>query len=146
VTLWRRELMVTSLHLNRLIQFQTSSEISESFWMWLTPGLNKARLHNIIHTSTITFTVFCTSYCIRAFLRTWVGSFDSVKYIYLDALNWYAFVWITILYCSDVDLVLKGCSTFFGNRLILPLPRVKQLSFTIFECIQLIFWFLEEYQ
>jgi len=32
---------------------------------WLTPGLNKARLHNIIHTSTITFTVFCTSYILH---------------------------------------------------------------------------------
>jgi len=25
-------------------------------------------------------------------------------------------------------------------------PRVKQLSFTVFECIQQIFWYLEEYQ
>jgi len=34
---------------------------------------------------------------------------------------------------------LKGYSTFFGNRLIYHSPRVKQLSFTVFECIQSIF-------
>jgi len=34
---------------------------------------------------------------------------------------------------------VKGYSTFFGNRLILPLPRVKQLSFTVFACIETIF-------
>jgi len=39
------------------------------------------------------------------------------------------------------NMHLKGYSTFFGNRLILQYnsPRVKQLSFTIFESIQLIF-------
>jgi len=34
--------------------------------------------------------------------------------------------------------MLKGFSTFFGNRLILQL-RVKQLGFTVFEYIQTIF-------
>jgi len=44
------------------------------------------------------------------------------------------------------QLFLKGYSTFFleidsfDNS-----PRVKQLGFTIFESIQPIFWYLEEY-
>jgi len=42
---------------------------------------------------------------------------------------------------------LKGYSTFFGNKgSFYNSPRVKLLSFTIFESIQLIFWYLEEYQ
>jgi len=42
---------------------------------------------------------------------------------------------------------LKGYSTFFleiGS--FYNSPIVKQLSFTVFESIQLIFWYLEEYQ
>jgi len=42
---------------------------------------------------------------------------------------------------------LKGYSTFLGEIVsFYNSPRVKQLSFTIFESIQLIFWYLEEYQ
>jgi len=43
--------------------------------------------------------------------------------------------------------VLKGILHFFGNFTSFYLsPRVKQLGFTIFECIQPIFCYLEEYQ
>jgi len=43
-------------------------------------------------------------------------------------------------------MTLKGYSTFFGLDLFYNSPRVKQLSFTVFESIQLIFGYLEEYQ
>jgi len=38
----------------------------------------------------------------------------------------------------DLEQKIKGILNFFENRLI-PLPRVKQLSFTVFESIQPIF-------
>jgi len=47
----------------------------------------------------------------------------------------------TVQQCS-----LKGYSTFFGNRLNLNSPRVEQVGFTVFESIQPIFGYLEEYQ
>jgi len=45
-----------------------------------------------------------------------------------------------------LDFFLKGYSTFLELDSFYNSPRVKQLSFTVFESIQLIFWYLEEYQ
>jgi len=41
---------------------------------------------------------------------------------------------------------IKGYSTFLEIGSFYHSPRVKQLSFTVFECILPIFWYLEEYQ
>jgi len=41
--------------------------------------------------------------------------------------------------CINSYITLKGYSTFFGNRLILQPPRVKQLSVTVFKPIQPMF-------
>jgi len=46
-----------------------------------------------------------------------------------------------------ISVYFKGILTFFleiGS--FYHSPRVKQLGFTVIECIQMIFWYLEEYQ
>jgi len=80
-------------------------------------------------------------------LRCTAGDPPSQSLLKIKALYRYELhgqrISFTLLNLSEIELgiyfvfeILKGYSTFFGNRLFLP---VKQLGFTVFGCIQPIF-------